>query len=206
MNATRTLVVVSAGLSQPSSTRLLADRLTTAVRDALELEGYTVAVEVVELREHAHAIVDAMLTGFPAGALADALEKVTRADGLVLVTPLFTTTYSGLFKSFLDILDPEVLTDMPVLLGATGGTPRHSLALEYSLRPLLTYLHADVVTTSVFAATDDWAGDPETTGALTRRVERAGRELATALRDSRRTGPVDPFATTPSFTDLLGPG
>ncbi|ANC30220.1 FMN reductase [Isoptericola dokdonensis] len=204
MNATRTLVVVAAGLSQPSSTRLLADRLTAATRDALELEGYTVAVEVVELREHAHAIVDAMLTGFPSGDLATALDTVAHADGLVLVTPLFTTTYSGLFKSFLDILDPEVLTGMPVLLGATGGTPRHSLALEYSLRPLLTYLHADVVTTSVFAATDDWAGDPETTGALTRRIDRAGRELAVTLGRSRRTGPADPFAATPDFTDLLG--
>ncbi|PFG43203.1 FMN reductase [Isoptericola jiangsuensis] len=204
MNATRTLVVVAAGLSQPSSTRLLADRLTAATRDALELEGYTVQVEVVELREHAHAIVDAMLTGFPSGDLAAALETIARADGLILVTPLFTTTYSGLFKSFLDILDTEVLTGMPVLLGATGGTPRHSLALEYSLRPLLTYLHADVVTTSVFAATDDWAGDPETAGALTRRIDRGGRELAVAVGRSRRTGPVDPFAATPDFTDLLG--
>jgi FMN reductase len=204
MNDTRTLVVVSAGLSQPSSTRLLADRLTAATRDALELEGYTVDVEVVELREHAHAVVDAMLTGFAAGDLAQALDKVTHADGLVLVTPLFTTTYSGLFKSFLDILDTEALTGMPVLLGATGGTPRHSLALDYSLRPLLTYLHADVVTTSVFAATDDWAGSPEQTGALTRRIERAGRELAGALGSSQRATPADPFAAAPSFTDLLG--
>jgi FMN reductase len=204
MNDTRTLVVVAAGLSQPSSTRLLADRLTAAARDALELEGYTVDVEVVELREHAHAVVDAMLTGFAAGALAEALDKVTHADGLVLVTPLFTTTYSGLFKSFLDILDTEALTGMPVVLGATGGTPRHSLALEYSLRPLLTYLHADVVTTSVFAATDDWAGSPEQSGALTRRIERAGRELADALGRSQRATPADPFAAAPSFTDLLG--
>ncbi|WP_418605962.1 NAD(P)H-dependent oxidoreductase [Georgenia sp. SUBG003] len=95
----------------------------------------------------------------PTGALREVLEKVTGADGLVLVTPLFTTTYSGLFKSFVDVLDKDSLTDMPVLLGATGGTPRHSLALEYSMRPLLTYLRADVVTTSVFAATDDWAGE-----------------------------------------------
>ncbi|WP_418276849.1 FMN reductase [Isoptericola jiangsuensis] len=202
--STRTLAVVSAGLSQPSSTRLLADRLTAATRDALELAGHDVHLEVVELREHAHAIVDAMLTGFASGELATALEKITRADALLLVTPVFTTTYSGLFKSFLDILDTAALTGMPVLLGATGGTPRHSLALEYSVRPLLTYLHADVVTTSVFAATDDWAGDPETTSALTRRIHRAGSELADAVERSRRTGPADPFAAAPSFTDLLG--
>ncbi len=105
-------------------------------------------------------------------------------DGIIAVSPLFTTTYSGLFKSFVDILDKDALTGMPVLLGATGGTPRHSLALEYSMRPLFTYLRADVVTTSVFAATDDWAQAGDRTrrddgaSSLPERIERAGRALA----------------------------
>lgn len=204
MSTDRTLVVVSAGLSQPSSTRLLADRLSAAAARELQARGHGVSVETIELRDHAHAVVDAMLTGFPTGELARAMETLTRADGVIAVTPLFTTTYSGLFKSFVDIVDPDALAGMPVLLGATGGTPRHSLALEYSLRPLFTYLHADVVPTSVFAATDDWAGEGDRVNRLPRRIERAGTELAERVAARRNDGPADPFANAPSFSDLLG--
>ncbi|MFI6427691.1 FMN reductase [Promicromonospora sp. NPDC050880] len=205
----RTIAVVHAGLGQPSSTRLLADRLADATVRELAALGHDGHVEMVELRDHGHAIIDAMLTGFPTGDLARDIETITGADGVIAVTPLFTTTYSGLFKSFVDILDKDALTGMPVLLGATGGTPRHSLALEYSMRPLFTYLRADVVTTSVFAATDDWAqagGEKHDGGSsLPERIERAGRALAGLLAArGEHTKPADPFAGTPSFLDMLG--
>ncbi|MCL1870503.1 MAG: FMN reductase [Promicromonosporaceae bacterium] len=200
----RTLVVVSAGLSNPSSTRLLADRLTDAAVRELESAGHTVTVESIELRDHAHAVIDAMLTGFPTGELATALERLYAADGVIAVTPLFTTTYSGLFKSFVDILDKDALGGLPVLLGATGGTSRHSLALDYSLRPLFTYLRADVVPTAVFAATDDWAGAGDQVNPLPQRIERAGKDLATRVAARQRAASRDPFAATPSFADLLG--
>lgn len=200
---TRTLAVVSAGLGQPSSTRLLADRLAGATVDALESQGHVTTVETFELRDVAHEIINAMLTGFPSGSLRTVIDTVTGSDGLIAVTPLFTTTYSGLFKSFVDILDKDALTGVPVLLGATGGTSRHSLAIEYSMRPLFTYLRADVATTSVFAATDDWAGDADTVNPLPARIRRAGAELAAMV--SRREGsrPGDLFAQAPSFAQLL---
>jgi len=204
MTSERTLVVISAGLSQPSSTRLLADRLTGAAARELQALGHTVSVEVIELRDHAHAVVDAMLTGFPTGELARVMDTLAKADGVIAVTPLFTTTYSGLFKSFVDIVDKDSLGGMPVLLGATGGTPRHSLALDYSVRPLFAYLHADVLATSVFAATDDWAGDGDRVNPLSARIDRAGRELAQRVSARENPGPADPFAGTPSFTDMLG--
>ena len=75
------------------------------------------------------------------------LEQVTAADGIIAVTPIFSASYSGLFKSFVDILDKDALVGRPVLVGATGGTGRHSLALEYAMRPLFAYLRADVVPT-----------------------------------------------------------
>jgi FMN reductase len=199
----RTIAVISAGLSQPSSTRMLADRLAQSTVAELEARGLTAAVETIELRDLAHEIMNAMLTGFPSGDLRGALEKVTRADGLIAVTPLFTTTYSGLFKSFVDILDKDSLTGMPVLLGATGGTARHSLALEYSMRPLFTYLRADVARTSVFAATDDWSGQDDV-NPLPDRIRRAGRELAELVAEQENAGPADLYADAPSFGDLLG--
>ncbi|WP_236808589.1 CE1759 family FMN reductase [Amycolatopsis albispora] len=178
---------------------MLADRLGAAAVAALEAEGATATVETVELRDIAHDVVNMMLTGFPAGGLPEVLERVTGADGLIAVSPVFTTSYSGLFKSFVDTLDTEALTGMPVLLGATGGTPRHSLALEYNLRPLFTYLHADVVTTAVFAATDDWADD----GGVVRRIDRAGGELAAKLLGAAPRKPADEFSSVPSFEQLL---
>lgn len=203
----RQIVAISAGLGQPSSTRLLADRLSAATVAELGDLGVEAEVTTVELRDVAHAITDAMLTGFASGDLAEVIEKVTGADALVLVTPLFTTTYSGLFKSFVDILDKDSLQGMPVLLGATGGTSRHSLAVEYSMRPLFTYLHADVATTSVFAATDDWAAEGDSThdaGPLPARIRRAAKELATtvAARDPRTTTGM--FDGVPSFAQMFG--
>lgn len=200
----RTIAVISAGLSQPSSTRLLADRLAEATVTELGSRGVSASVLTFELRDVAHEIINAMLTGFPGGGLRAVVESVTAADGLIAVTPVFTTTYSGLFKSFVDILDKDALTGLPVLLGATGGTSRHSLAIEYSMRPLFTYLHADVVGTSVFAAVDDWAGVADGENQLPRRIRQGGRQLAERVAAKEPAGPVDLYAATPSFGEMFG--
>jgi FMN reductase len=162
------LVVVSAGLTQPSSTRMLADRLAAAVAGRTD-----VTTRLVELRDLAVDIAKHLVAGFPSPTLGDALRAVEEADGLVVATPIFTASYSGLFKSFFDLVDHEALTGKPVLIAATGGTPRHSLALEHAIRPMFAYLHAVVVPTAVYAATDDWAGTD-----LAQRIDRAAGELA----------------------------
>ena len=197
---TRTLVVVSAGLSQPSSTRLLADQLAAAT--ARDLAAGT-QIATIELRELAHDIVDNLLTGFPSPALSDAIGQVLRADGLIAATPLYNGSYAGLFKSFFDVIDPDALAGKPVLIAATGGTARHSLALEHAIRPLFTYLRAVTVPTAVFAATEDWGSASSSAGALTARVERAGSELAALIDRSQRAAPADPYASVPSFEQLL---
>lgn len=176
----RTIAVVSAGLSQPSSTRLLADQLVATVRAELEHDG-EVTVVLVELRDLGHDLVNHLLTGFPSPALQRAIDDVVGADGLVAVTPVFSASYSGLFKSFFDVLDAHALQGMPVLIGATGGTARHSLALEHAVRPLFAYLRALVVPTAVYAASEDWASAEDGT-ALADRIARAGHELARLVR------------------------
>ncbi|MGW2299880.1 FMN reductase [Streptomyces sp. NPDC001809] len=198
------LVAVSAGLSSPSSTRLLADRLLQAARYRLAEQEYAVDVQVVELRDLAVDIAHHLVTGFPSGKLQEAIDAVTGADGVIAVTPVFTASYSGLFKSFFDLVDPTALTGTPVLIGATGGTARHSLVLDHALRPLFAYLRAHVVPTAVYAASEDWgAGGSEASPAgwgegLPSRITRAGTEFADAVaaRPSRR--PVEdevvPFA------------
>jgi len=198
----RSLVVVSAGLSQPSSTRLLADRLSAAAVDAAAGLGVTLDVRVIELRDLAHDITDHLLTGFPPAALKDALAAVAAADGLIAVTPVFNASYSGLFKSFFDVVDKDSLDDKPVLLAATGGTARHSLALEHALRPMFAYLHAVTVPTSVFAASEDWGGD-EAEGQLHGRILRGAEELAREVARRDPAEVTDPFALTTSFEELL---
>jgi FMN reductase len=197
---TRTIVVVSAGLGQPSSTRLLADRLAAATAEGLPAGTQIITIE---LRELAHDIVDNLLTGFPSPALGAAIGQLLRADGVVAVTPLYNGSYNGLFKSFFDVLDPEALVGKPVLIAATGGTARHSLALEHAIRPLFTYLRAVTVPTAVFAATEDWGSASGSGDALTARIERAGSELAALIDRSQPAAPADPYASVPSFEQLL---
>lgn len=164
--------MISAGLSQPSSTRLLADRLTAATRADLG----DVDVQVIELRDLAVDIANNLVTGYPSQALRTAVDTVTGADGVIAVTPIFTASYSGLFKSFFDVIEDTALVGKPVLIAATGGTGRHSLALEHAVRPMFVYLRMIVAPTSVYVATDDW-GD---TG-LAERVSRATGELAALM-------------------------
>ena len=200
---TRTLAVVSAGLSTPSSTRLLTDRLTTATVAALADRGVTATVEVVELREHARDLADNLVTGFANTSLQAAVDTVVGADGIIAVTPVFSASYSGLFKTFVDVLDKDALTGRPVLIGATAGTARHSLILEHAMRPLFAYLRATVAPTAVFAASEDWAGGDGTSRGLAERIERAAGELADLVAGRPPAAPVDPFDDPTPFEELL---
>jgi FMN reductase len=201
---TRSLVVVSAGLSQPSATRLLADRLAAATGEKLRAAGIEAQVTVLELRDVAHDLTNNMLTAFPSPTLRDAIDAVVHADGVIAVTPIFSASYNGLFKMFFDVLERDGLAGKPVLIAATGGTARHSLALEHALRPLFAYLNAAVVPTAVYAAAEDWGGaDDVIEGGLLERIERAAGELARAVAKEQSAAAPDPFAQPTPFEDLL---
>ncbi|MBN9224845.1 MAG: NADPH-dependent FMN reductase [Microbacterium sp. SCN 70-27] len=212
MNSTapRRIAVVSAGLSNPSSTRMLADRLAAATVAQLAERETPASVDTIELRDLAHDITNNLLTGFAPPALESAINTVVSADALIVVTPIFSTSYSGLFKSFIDVLDPDALTGMPVLIGANAGTARHSLAIDYAIRPLFAYLHADAVSTGVFAASSDWGSSADQVAPLSSRVERGARELAEAVLRREPATDGDPFDPANylgegrSFGHLLG--
>ena len=194
------IAVVTAGLSNPSSTRVLADELAAATRRQF---GGATEVDVIELREHAHALVDNLLTGFPGPALKQAIEQVSTADGLIAVTPIFTASYNALFKAFFDVLDKDAIVGMPVLIGATGGSERHSLALDHALRPLFGYLRAMVVPTAVYAASADFGARGGDTAGLASRVDRAAEEFTALIRAGLRKPADDPYADVVPFEALL---
>lgn len=205
---TRRIAVVTAGLSTPSTTRLLADQLAADLTVSLGAVGEETHVDVVELRPLAHALADNLITGFAPADLAQATDVVRSADALIAVTPVFSASYSGLFKMFFDVLEPELLAGKPVMMGATAGTARHSLVLEHAVRPLFSYLKATPVPTAVFAASEDFG--PASDGAVQERSQRAAREMVamlagTGVRAERRARTLDEeFAEPTPFAELLG--
>ena len=143
-----------------------------------------------------------LLTGTPTPALDALLSAVATADALVLVTPIYSGAYIGMVKDLIDLLPEGALDGVPVLMGGTGGTARHALALDHTVRPLLGHVHAVVAPSAVFAATEDFGGTGEGGASLARRIAKAGGSSPTGDRPCARRA-RDPLDVT-DFTDLLG--
>ena len=159
-------------------------------------------IETIELRPLAKDLASHVLAGFPPPSLQAALGTVLAADGVIAVTPIFSASYSGLFKLFFDLVDRDAFEEKPVLLAATGGTARHSLAIEHAMRPLFAYLKADSMPTGVYAATEDWGtATVAMEGGLVGRIDRAARQLAKAMSARPPTVQHDRFADPVPFVD-----
>jgi FMN reductase len=166
------LVGVSAGTSDPSSTRLLADRTADRVKLLADRRGHAVTITVIELREIAADITTALVSQLVTPKLRQAITALGEADGIIAATPVYKAGPSGLFTSFFGVLDNDLLIGKPVVLAATAGTARHALVADDQMRPMFAYLRTMTAPTSLFAAPEDWS-DP----ALNTRIDRAAREL-----------------------------
>lgn len=171
------VAVISAGVSDTSSTRLLADRLTAQLHGVLTGEALSVRTRVIEVASLAGDVTTTLVGGLTSDALRRAMDTIAHADIVIAATPVYKAGISGLFKSFIDAMDNDLLVGKTVLLAATAGTARHALVADEHLRSLFAYLRAVTVPTSLFAAPEDWA-DP----ALTRRMHRAAVETAALHR------------------------
>lgn len=177
------LAVVSAGASDPSSTRLLADRIITNVTRRAAQRDHQVQIGVIELRPLAAEIATALTSQLIGPKLTEAIATLAAADGLVVSTPVYKAGASGLLTSFLQLLDNDLVIAKPVVLAATAGTSRHALVVDEQLRSLFAFLRTLAVPTSLFAAPEDW-GDP----ALSKRIDRAAVELVLLLEADLATG------------------
>ena len=166
------LVGISAGTSDPSSTRLLADRTADRVQALADRHGHAVTIRVIELREIAADISTALVSQLITPKLRQAITALGEADGIIAAAPVYKAGPSGLFTSFFHVLDNDLLIGKPVLLAATAGTVRHALVADDQIRPMFAYLRTLTAPTSLFAAPEDWS-DP----ALNARIDRAAREL-----------------------------
>lgn len=204
----QSIVVVSGGLGTPSTSGLLGRQLAESAAGELAAMGFQADVTVLELRDFATDITNNLLTGYAPPRLQEAIDTVTVAGALVMVSPVFTASVSGLFKSFIDVLDPKSLEDKPVILAATGGSPRHNLVIDYAMRPIFSYLRAKIMPTSVFASPEDWGAD-QGHGALADRERLAGRELALAMRQGKGLPATQDLGDTrsiaPNVSDTANP-
>ncbi|MCT1987719.1 NAD(P)H-dependent oxidoreductase, partial [Dermacoccus abyssi] len=211
-NWTARLAVISGGLSEESSTHRLAQLLCDAVVESAREQGGEVVVQRIDLRALAHDITTASLTRFAPPALADAYEVLGAADAVVAVTPTYKASFTGLFKSFWDATADGVLSGVPVIVGATGGSTRHSLVTDTALRPLFAYMKALVMPTAVYASPDDWAGRglearaSEAADELTQQLERGlgGADVAVNGSSEARSSKVEeaPRTSSKSFRTL----
>lgn len=170
------IVAVSAGISAPSTTRMLADRATQATIDRLRETGRNSTAQIIELASIATEIAQSLVSGLPTPAVQTAIDQLAAADAVIVSTPVYKAGLSGLFKSFIDLLDNDLLIAKPALLAATAGTARHAMVVDDHLRPLFAFLRTIPAPTSLFAAPEDW-GSPD----LGTRTARAATELAALM-------------------------
>jgi len=170
------LVALNAGVSDPSSTRMLVDRIAQKSLDQLAARSIPASLSVIDLAPLAVDVAKAMVAGFPGEKVQAAIDTLARADAIIAATPVYKAGMSGLFKSFIDLIDNDLIIAKPVVLAATAGTARHAMVADEQMRPLFAFLRAMPVPTSIFAAPEDW-GSPD----LGVRIDRAAIELTQLL-------------------------
>jgi FMN reductase len=182
----RRLVIVSAGTSQPSTTRMLADRIAAGSLEVLREMEITATIGAVEVAPLAVDVARASVTGVPSAELQAAIEQIAGADAVIASAPVYKAGISGLFKTFVDVLDNDLLIAKPVVLAATAGSSRHALVVDEQMRSLFAYMRALTMPTAVFAAPEDWGA-----AELGERVRRAATELAVVLHGQVEKGIAD---------------
>lgn len=173
---TKRIAVINAGVSDPSSTRMLSDRVAQKSIEALKAAGLDATVSTIDLRPLAVDIAQLLVQGYPNPAVQEATERLAHADAVIAAAPVYKAAISGLFKSFVDLIDNDLLIAKPVVLAATGGSARHAMVVDEQLRPLFAFLRAIALPTSLYAAPEDW-GSPD----LGKRIARAAGELAAVV-------------------------
>ena len=171
---THLIVGFSGSLGAPSKTKALVDLALSkaSARFGARSESYDMS-----------ELLPSLLTdGESQGALDVAgraiVDRMISADALVVGSPVYKGSYSGLFKHVFDLIDPKDLAGKPVLLTATGGGDKHALVIEHHLRPLFGFFEAATLATGVYASASDFADGRPVSPALLSRLDRAVDQLA----------------------------
>ncbi|WP_286897241.1 FMN reductase [Achromobacter sp. UBA2119] len=167
------LVAVSGGMQRPSRTTALAEELLTLIANEIPCEP-----RLVEMGRIAPQLAGATWRSNLPDSVERELTAVEQADVLVVVTPVYRGSYTGLFKHFFDFIHQDALIDKPVLLAATGGSQRHALIIDHQLRPLFSFFQARTLPLGIYATDEDFVDYRLKNDAL---IERAGLAVQRAL-------------------------
>ena len=170
------VVAVSGGLQRPSKSAALAEHLLDLI--AAEVPSH---LRLIEMAEIAPQLTGAVWRSQLPEAVEQALAAVEQADVLVVATPVFRGSYTGLFKHFFDFVHQDALVDTPILLAATGGSERHSLVIDHQLRPLFSFFQARTLPLGVYATDRDFADGRVHNDALVERARLAVRRAMPLL-------------------------
>ncbi|ATZ61964.1 FMN reductase [Acinetobacter bereziniae] len=145
------IVAVSGGLNNPSKT----ESLVQAILDELG-QATPINVHFIKFSEIGHLLGGAIYRNQLPQRVQDDLAAVEAADALIVGTPVYRASFTGLFKHFFDFVEQTALVDVPVLLAASGGSDRHALVLEHQLRPLFSFFQAQTLPIGVYATDRDF--------------------------------------------------
>lgn len=169
---TRTIIGLSGNLDRPSKTRALIRTVVATAASQFEATG-----EIYDLADFGRSLGSARRAGDLDVSARVALEAILTADALVVGSPVYKGSYTGLFKHLIDLVDPLALSGKPVLLTATGGGDRHALVIEHQLRPLFGFFEAQTLPTGLYAADRDFNDGQPASPALMDRLGRAVSQL-----------------------------
>ena len=191
------IVAVSGGLQRPSRAAALAEHLLDLIGEDIHSEQ-----QLIELGELAPQLAGALWRSQLPEAVERQLVAVEQADVLVVATPVYRGSYTGLFKHFFDFIDQDALVDTPILLAATGGSERHALVIDHQLRPLFSFFQARTLPLGVYATDRDFAEGRVHNDALIQRARLAVQRAMPLLALSHRAAPP---ATAEATATLLMP-
>lgn len=179
------IVAVSGGLQRPSRAATLAEHLLDLIGEGVPCDQH-----LIELGELAPQLAGALRRSQLPETVERQLAAVERADVLVVVTPVYRGSYTGLFKHFFDFIDQDALVDTPILLAATGGSERHALVIDHQLRPLFSFFQARTLPLGVYATDKDFAAGCVQNEALMQRARLAVQRAMPLLALSHRAAPA----------------
>lgn len=173
------VVGVSGSLTDPSRTTALVEAIIATFGNSLPIESHLIKLNA--LGPHLGGALTRK--DLPAEAEAE-LQRIENADLLVVATPVYRASFTGLFKYLFDFVDQYALVDTPVLLAATGGSERHALIIEHQLRPLFSFFQSLALPVGVYAHDSDFTDYKVSNEQLTERIDKAIARALPLVRSS----------------------
>jgi len=174
------IVGFSGNVQRPSKTRTLVETVIGRISDRHSASA-AIESEMFDLGDAMPDLLQALGGGALPSKLDLLIERMASADVLVVGSPVYKGSYTGLFKHFFDLVDPLRLAGLPVVLTATGGGDRHALMVEHQMRPLFGFFSAHTIATSIYASDRDFVEGRVQSDALLARIDAAASDLGVWL-------------------------